>query len=44
MGSISSNENDPFILTVGADTSIELASIKINITADGGYQYQKILE
>lgn len=44
LGSISSNENDPFILTVGADTSIEFASIKINITADGGYQYQKILE
>ncbi|MCW8810952.1 MAG: S8 family serine peptidase [Ignavibacteriaceae bacterium] len=44
LGSISSNENDPFILTVGADTSIEFAPIKINITADGGYQYQKILE
>jgi hypothetical protein len=44
LGSISSNENSPFILTVGADTSIEFASIKINITADGGYQYQKILE
>jgi len=44
LGSISSNENDPFMLTVGADTSIESASIKISITADGGYQYQKILE
>jgi hypothetical protein len=44
LGTTSSNENDPFILTVGADTSIEFASIKINITADGGYQYQKMLE
>jgi subtilisin family serine protease len=44
LGTTSSNENDPFILTVGADTSIEFVSIKINITADGGYQYQKMLE
>jgi len=43
LGSISSNVNDPFIITVGTDTSVEFASIKINITADGGYQYQKIL-
>ncbi len=44
LGSIASNNADPFAVTIGMDTSIATAVLRINVTADGGYQYQKILK
>lgn len=44
LGSTASNNSDPFAITVGTDTSIANATLRIDITADGGYQYQRILD
>jgi len=44
LGSTASNDADPFAITVGTDTSIADATLRIDVTADGGYQYQKILK
>jgi subtilisin family serine protease len=43
LGRISTNVNDQLIITVGMDTSISNVSLRIMITADGGYHYEKDL-
>lgn len=44
LGGTASNANNPFSLSVGADTTIDAVSLRIKVNADGGYQYQKILK
>jgi len=43
LGSTVSNGFAPFTFSVGTDTNVSLASLRVIITADGGYQYQKVL-
>lgn len=43
LGSTISNELTPFAFSVGTDTSVSLAPLRVIITADGGYMYQKVL-
>ncbi len=38
------NPGDPFALSVASDSSLTAVEIKVEVTADGGYQYQKILK
>lgn len=44
LGTISNNAGDLFTVTVGADTTISAATLRITIHADGGYQYQRVLQ
>lgn len=44
LGGISNNAGDLFTVTVGADTGISATAFRITIHADGGYQYQKVLQ
>jgi len=44
LGNISTNLDDPFLVSVGTDTSILNVSLQIEISADGGYHYEKVLE
>ena len=43
LGDTISNSNLPFSLQVGLDTSFALGQLQIQVTADGGYSYQKIV-
>jgi subtilisin family serine protease len=44
LGSGANNASDLFTITVGSDTTISTAELRVTITAIGGYQYQKVLE
>ncbi len=41
LGGTASNNASPFIFSVGNDTSISSVVLRITVTADGNYQYQK---
>ena len=44
LGGVSNNAGDLFTVTVGNDTGISAAALRITINADGGYQYRKELQ
>lgn len=44
LGSSGNNAGDLFTVMVGADTTISATTLRITIHADGGYQYQKIVQ
>jgi len=44
LGGTANNAIDPFSFSIGMDTTISSASLRIKVSADGGYQYQKILK